>query len=216
MNKKSYTDGFERQPDGTYRKSAKEPGYLTLPVNLEPMTLKDTKKMFATSPDMKFSKKQIGRAMADVEQQLCGVHNITNTAKSMLDHISGVKTFTVKTAPVAAPRMTRQDKWKKRPCVMRYFAFRDRVREAAGKIEGVPDRVDCEFYIVVPKSWSKPKKLAMDGKPHREKPDADNLWKSVGDSLFDNDCAIHEISAIKRWCWPGQERVEIKFTYIKP
>jgi len=32
--------------------------------------------------------------------------------------------------PVPAPRMTQRDKWKKRPVVLEYFAWRDRIFEA--------------------------------------------------------------------------------------
>lgn len=31
--------------------------------------------------------------------------------------------------PVPKPRMTKSDAWRKRPCVMRYWAFKDKVRE---------------------------------------------------------------------------------------
>ena len=30
--------------------------------------------------------------------------------------------------PVPKPRMTRRDRWAKRPCVLRYWAFKDEVR----------------------------------------------------------------------------------------
>jgi len=35
-----------------------------------------------------------------------------------------------KITPVPKPRQTRSDKWKQRPCVMRYRAFADEVRAA--------------------------------------------------------------------------------------
>ena len=43
----------------------------------------------------------------------------------------------------------------------------------------------------------------MDGQPHRVRPDTDNLWKSVGDSVFENDAHIHEIHASKVWAVEG-------------
>ena len=35
--------------------------------------------------------------------------------------------------PVAKPRQTRSDVWKKRPCVVKYRQFADDLREAIGK-----------------------------------------------------------------------------------
>lgn len=189
MNRKTYADGYEKQPDGSFSKPAKGtiPGCFNLP-----------------APEMKHA------PLTPRAEQ------ILDTAVALLAQISGVKTFTVKTTPIGAPRMTQRDKWKKRPCVMKYFTFRDKVRAAVGKIDGVPDRMDCEFYFPMPESWSKAKKLKLAGTPHCQVPDCDNLWKAVADALFDEDSAIHQASQLKRWCWPGQERVEIKFTYNKP
>lgn len=138
-----------------------------------------------------------------------------NTAATMLDEISGVKTFVVNVEPMGAPRMTKRDKWKKRPVVLRYFAYRDAIRAAVGPVKEVPDRVDCEFYFPMPKSWSKKKMAQMNGKPHRSKPDRDNCDKAVCDALFAEDSSIHEGSQIKRWCYAGQERVVIKLTTYK-
>ncbi len=125
-----------------------------------------------------------------------------------------VSVFVVGVAPCPAPRMTRRDKWLKprRPAVQRYFDFRDALRATVGVVKEVPDRVDCEFYFAMPDSWSEKKKKAMDGKPHRAKPDRDNCDKAVCDALFAEDSAIHEGSQKKRWCRAGQERVEIKLT----
>lgn len=124
------------------------------------------------------------------------------------------RSFTIKVVPCPAPRMTRRDKWltPRRPAVQRYFDFRDALRAAVGEIKEVPDRVDCEFYFAMPDSWSEKKKIEMDGKPHRSKPDRDNCDKAVCDALFAEDSAIHEGSQKKRWCRAGQERVEIKLT----
>jgi Holliday junction resolvase RusA-like endonuclease len=98
--------------------------------------------------------------------------------------------------PVPAPRMTRSDKWKKRDCVMRYFAFRDAVK-AAGITIG--DGYRIFFFLPMPESWSKKKKEAMRGLPHRQKPDIDNLCKALFDSVFDDDCHIAAIQLYKHW-----------------
>lgn len=41
--------------------------------------------------------------------------------------------FSVVGTPVAKPRMTKRDKWAKRPCVMKYWAWCDLVRFAYKK-----------------------------------------------------------------------------------
>lgn len=102
--------------------------------------------------------------------------------------------------PCPAPRMSQSDRWKQRPCVLRYRAFRDQVR--LHKVT-IPDRVRIIFHMPMPASWSAKKRAEMDGKPHQVRPDTDNLWKSVGDSVFENDAHIHEIHANKVWAVEG-------------
>ncbi len=46
--------------------------------------------------------------------------------------------ITVHIEPMGAPRMTQRDRWAKRPCVLRYHAFKDVLRaSAAGFIPNV-------------------------------------------------------------------------------
>lgn len=102
--------------------------------------------------------------------------------------------------PCPAPRMTRRDKWAGRPCVQRYFAFRDEVRLHRVTI---PDRVRIIFHMPMPASWSAKKRAEMDGKPHTVRADIDNLAKGILDSVFENDAHIHEIHASKVWAVDG-------------
>jgi Holliday junction resolvase RusA-like endonuclease len=51
----------------------------------------------------------------------------------------------------------------------------------------------------MPKSWSKKKKQAMDGKPHQHRPDLDNLVKAVLDAFFEEDKQIYEVRGVKFW-----------------
>ena len=101
--------------------------------------------------------------------------------------------------PVAAPRMNRADRWKRRPCVVRYFAYRDQVRAIAAE-QGftLPSEFSVRFYLQMPRSWSKRKQQAHDGKPHQAKPDADNLLKGLLD-CFGEDCAVWSVCASKFW-----------------
>lgn len=98
--------------------------------------------------------------------------------------------------PVPAPRMTRADAWKKRPPVLRYFAFRDEVK--LKKVE-LPDRSHVTFVLPMAESWSKKKKEQMMEHPHRQKPDVDNLFKALSDSVYGEDCALHDMRITKIW-----------------
>lgn len=99
--------------------------------------------------------------------------------------------------PVGAPRMTQRDQWKRRPAVLRYFAFRDRVRELGVTLPEAGAHIT--FVIPMPPSWSAKKRAAHDGQPHRQKPDLDNCVKALADSVFDEDCQIHDYRVTKRW-----------------
>lgn len=93
--------------------------------------------------------------------------------------------------------MTRSDKWKKRPCVLRYWAFKDECALKGVKITG--GTVELLFDIEMPKSWSKKKKSQMRLKPHTSRPDIDNMIKSVFDAMLEEDSHIHSVTASKRW-----------------
>jgi len=99
--------------------------------------------------------------------------------------------------PVAKPRMTQRDVWKKRPCVVRYHQYKDEMRAAFQSLDG--DRLQMRFGVPMPKSWSKKKRREMNGSPHRAKPDIDNLIKAVLDALLAEDSHVYEIVAVKRW-----------------
>lgn len=108
--------------------------------------------------------------------------------------------------PVPAPRMTRSDAWRKRPCVLRYFAFRDEVKLNKVWIE---DGAKITFFLPMPSSWSEKKKELFDGQPHRQKPDIDNILKSLLDSVFESDSHISRLSIEKKWSYVGKIEVEI-------
>lgn len=101
--------------------------------------------------------------------------------------------------PVAAPRMNQADRWKKRPCVQRYFAYRDQVRAIAAQ-QGftLPERFYLWFQMPMPKSWSQRKKRMMFGEPCRVKPDADNLAKGFFD-CFGEDKHVWSVQITKTW-----------------
>ena len=104
--------------------------------------------------------------------------------------------------PVTKPRMTRRDKWKKRKCTSQYWAFKDEVR-----LNGlsIPESgYHIIFILPMPRSWSEKKKLKMDGKPHQQTPDKDNLEKALLDAVYDNDCRVWDGRVSKIWGREGK------------
>lgn len=107
--------------------------------------------------------------------------------------------------PIAKPRMTRRDKWAKRPAVMRYRAFCDECR-----LRGVTvpeDGAMVTFVVPMPKSWSKKKQVEMLSQPHTQRPDLDNFIKALLDAIHDEDSHIHMIAARKLWGFDGSINV---------
>lgn len=92
--------------------------------------------------------------------------------------------------------MTRRDKWQQRPVVMRYREFSDQV-----KLSGLTIRSGDHilFTLPMPGSWAKKRKAALDGEPHQQTPDVDNLCKAILDALFSDDSHIWDLRLTKRW-----------------
>jgi Holliday junction resolvase RusA-like endonuclease len=117
--------------------------------------------------------------------------------------------FTIPGDPIGAPRMTQRDRWKRRPVVLKYFAWRDKARAAAGPMPPAEqvESLSWVAYFSPPVSWSKKKQAAAIGTLHRAKPDRDNIDKAILDSLFGEDQAIAKGTIEKRW--GIAERLEI-------
>ena len=118
------------------------------------------------------------------------------------------KTFYIN--PIPKPRMTRSDKWKKRPCVVRYWKYKT---ELQGKMDicgiDIDDVIKVKFGVHMPKSWSKKKRNEMNGKPHQQRPDVDNLVKGLMDCLFKEDAHIHTVHAQKVWSEVGYMEFDV-------
>lgn len=108
--------------------------------------------------------------------------------------------------PIPKPRMTRSDKWMKRKCVMQYWAFKDEINSL--KVRVNPDGCKITFVLPMPESWSKKKKTDMNGQPHRQKPDVDNLIKALCDALYDDDAHVWNIHISKVWGTQGMIIIE--------
>lgn len=98
--------------------------------------------------------------------------------------------------------MSQRDKWAKRKCVCEYWAFRDLVKLSQVKVPEAGAHI--VFHIPMPKSWSAKKKCEMDGKPHMQKPDLDNLIKGLLDAIYGDDSVVWSVSAEKRWARKGK------------
>lgn len=104
--------------------------------------------------------------------------------------------------PIAKCRMTRRDKWLKRPCVMAYWKYKDDVKQL--KIDVPESNCHVIFILPMPESWPETKKLKMDGRPHRQRPDVDNLHKGLLDSIYKQDCYVWDNRITKRWGREGK------------
>lgn len=76
------------------------------------------------------------------------------------------------------------------------------MRQAAGPLP--PSTKVAKVEMI---AYFKPTKKSLSGKPHRQRPDADNVFKTV-DSLWKEDSGIYHIEARKYWGEP--ERLEVK------
>ncbi|XMB29678.1 RusA family crossover junction endodeoxyribonuclease [Pantoea allii] len=85
----------------------------------------------------------------------------------------------------------------KRPPVLRYRVFCDEVRLYDIRLSEAGAHVT--FVMLMTPSWSAKKRALMNGQPHQQKPDIDNLTKSLLDALFEDDAHIWDVWASKVW-----------------
>lgn len=100
------------------------------------------------------------------------------------------------------PRMVASDSYKERPIVLRYWCFKSQLQLLWPK-DLINDEYCLIFQMKMPKSWSKKKKILMNGEPHRVRPDIDNCLKTILDCLHQEDSQVWNISMQKRWAYDG-------------
>lgn len=110
--------------------------------------------------------------------------------------------------PMGAVRMNKSDAWRKRPSVLKYFAYKDEIRLKINP-QDVPVGAKVIFHVPMAKSWSVKDKSAMAGQPHMNKPDLDNFLKGLWDALYENDSHIWKVNAEKRWSYEGAIEIEV-------
>jgi Holliday junction resolvase RusA-like endonuclease len=126
-------------------------------------------------------------------------------------------TFTVPAVPVAKPRMTQSDRWEKRPAVLRYWAYCDKVKWAAYNA-GYQDQchsitgIRLVAYLPLPPSWNSARRALHIGKPHFSRPDLDNLLKSIPDALTNDDSSVWQLTAQKLYDDGRGPRAEVTLT----
>jgi Holliday junction resolvase RusA-like endonuclease len=113
--------------------------------------------------------------------------------------------------PLGKPRMTKRDRWAKRKCVTRYWAWCDLARLAAFSNPSKKDTLDAPTVVQVVAHFSHKTRRG----PHLLRPDGDNILKSVCDALFENDEMIYRKTVAKFWT-TGHDRVEVLITKEVP
>lgn len=119
------------------------------------------------------------------------------------------RTFVIWIEAMGKPRMTRQDKWKKRDCVVRFRSYADEIRMKVGAVPAGITYVGWTAYLSMPDSWPEKKKAQFAGKDHHSKPDRDNIDKGILDALFESDQSIATGFIAKRWDDGQGARIEL-------
>lgn len=103
--------------------------------------------------------------------------------------------------PMGYVRQTRSDRWRKRPVVLRYHAYRDQLQLLAkGQGFEVPAAGLCLIFILpIPAGLSKKEHIKRSGQPHTQRPDVDNLIKAFFDALCEDDAYVWDVRGIKLW-----------------
>jgi len=144
----------------------------------------------ATNGGLSFSKKDVSKSIDNI---LKGVYG------------DDYYCYEFPVDPMGKPRMTQQDKWRKRPATDRYWQLKDNLKKIA---DGYKFKMpECDYHMIfnlpMPDSWSKKKKEEFNGKPHQQKPDKDNLEKAVLDALCEEDSYIWDGRVSKYWAYKG-------------
>lgn len=90
--------------------------------------------------------------------------------------------------------------------IERYNAYKEQLRELAEeKGFRIPDEgMEITFAIPVPPSWRKGKKAKHHFRPHKSRPDLDNLLKAFTDPLKREDSCIWHYKDLQK-IWVNQE-----------
>ncbi len=129
--------------------------------------------------------------------------------EKMLSKLGAKLLWTWNIDPLGKPRMTRRDRWKKRPVVERFYAFRDQLvlTTPPNVMERLKDSEKLFAWVVfhkMPKSYSGNKRQKLMGMAMRQKPDVDNVVKAILDSLLTEDKEVHFLWTTQLWSTEGK------------
>jgi len=127
------------------------------------------------------------------------------------------KTFYVAPVPASRPRVTRWSTYFPK----KYTQYREDMKMATANINFTPFEcniyAELDFFIQIPKSWSKKKKLAKQGQYCDNNADIDNYCKAILDALnsvyYNDDSQVVMIKA--RMFWSNKARTEVTITKLE-
>ena len=67
------------------------------------------------------------------------------------------------------------------------------------------------FVLPMPKTWSKAKRNRMNGQPHQQTPDIDNLLKGLLDAVYADDKCVWMLRGLSK-TWGTEGYIEITHT----
>lgn len=122
----------------------------------------------------------------------------------------GMKKYLQRVAKKSKNPGTPNNYLNRKKTIQRYWDYKRRLKELADEQGFVMPTTGCwlRFFISMPKSWSKKKKLEKLFTPHTSHPDIDNCVKAAMDSLMKEDKAISDYRASKLW-YDGVGFIEI-------
>ncbi len=134
------------------------------------------------------------------------IFNVQNKIQHEIAKQKNIYSIEFPVDPMGKPRMTQSDKWRKREVTNRYWELKRQVKQIAEGYKFIMPESNYHmiFYIPMPDSWSKKKKVEFDGKPHQQKPDKDNLEKAILDALCPEDSYVWDGRVSKYWSRNGK------------
>lgn len=102
--------------------------------------------------------------------------------------------------------------YKRRMQLEKYNNYKKELRLEAERVgfEMPLSNIWIKFYMPMPKSWGKKKRIQMNFEPKKSMPDLSNLIKAFEDGLFKQDNAIWDYRASKMW-YDGKGFIEIEY-----
>lgn len=107
--------------------------------------------------------------------------------------------------------------YNRKYAIKKYFDYKRALKEQAERQNFIMPKKNgwVRFYLPMPPSWSDKKKSRMCFELHESKPDADNLIKSLKDSLLSKDQTIADYRGSKFW-YSGVGHIEITIGELPP